>query len=165
MRLIVGRVDARRAVPWPPLVAAALIGALAGPAQLVVHTCVPGTSSLGWLGLRLALLRSSVDCPNGSLALGGSVAQSALVVISIAIPTLLAHLLALAGGVSLSAVLARAASAARRVLGAALWVLPAAPRARCTPAALVAHRDLAVARAWELTGRHGNRGPPALSAA
>jgi len=165
MRMIVGRIDARRAVPWPPLAAAALIGALAGPAQLLVHTCVPGAGSLGWLGLRLALLRSSVECPNGSLALGGTGAQGALVVISIAVPTLLAHLLALAGGVSLSAVLARAASEARRVLGAVLWVLPGAPRARRGPAALVAHRDLAEARAAELTGRHGSRGPPALFAA
>jgi len=165
MRMIVGRIDARRAIPWPPLVAAALVAALAGPAQIVVHTCVPGASSLGWLGLRLALLRSSAECPDGSLALGGSGAQSALVLISIAIPTLLVHLFALAGGVSLSAVLARAAAAARTLLGAVLWVLPGAPRTPCAPATLVARRDLARARAWTLTGRHGNRGPPALSAA
>lgn len=162
--MIPGRADGHRELPRPPLVAVAvvaLVGVLAARAQLVLHACLPGEGPLGWLGLRLALLRTSVDCPEGSLALGGSTARSALVVVSIALPTLLVHLLAATCGVSLSALLARAASGIREVLGAGLRVLPGAPRAPWVRAALVVGRDLAMVPTRVLATRHPDRGPPA----
>lgn len=160
------RIGARRAVPRAPLVGA-LLGAVAlgvalvGPAQVVLHGCVPGEGRLGWLGLRMALLRTSVDCPEGALAWGGSSADSAIVVISVAVPTLAVHALAVASGVSVSALLARAASAIRVVLGAVLRGLPATPRAPWVQATLVVGRARAQVCTRELTGRHLDRGPPA----
>ena len=161
--MIVGRVDVRRAVSWPPLAGLALVGALIGPAQLAVHHCVAGAGPVGWLGLRLALLRTSADCPDGALAVGGSGAHGALVVVSVAVPTLLAHVLAVAGGLGLSALLAQAASGIRLVLRAVLHVLPGAPRVPWVRAALVAAREIAVVRTRALPVRHWDRGPPALS--
>ena len=164
------RIGARRAVPRAPL-AGALLGALAlaaalvGPAQIVLHGCVPGEGRLGWLGLRMALLRTSVDCPEGALAWGGSGADSAIVVVSVAVPTLLVHVLAVASGMSMSALLARAASGLRVVLGAVLRALPAAPRAPWVQATLVVGRDQVQVSTRELTGRHLDRGPPAPAAA
>lgn len=164
--MVEARVEARRAVPRAPL-AGALLGVLAlavaltGPAQVVLHSCVPGEGRLGWLGLRMALLRTSVDCPDGTLAWGGSGADSAIVVISVAVPTLAVHALAVASGVSVSALLARAAAGIRVVLGAVLRALPAAPRAPWVRATLVVGRDQAQVSTRELTGRHLDRGPPA----
>jgi len=155
----------RRAVPWSPLAALALLGALVGPAQLVLHHCVAGAGPVGWLGLRLALLRGSADCPDGALAVGGTGAHSALVVVSVALPTLVAHVLAVAGGVSLSALLSRAASGVRVVLRAVGFRLPGAPRAPWIAAVLVAGAALAGVPARIVTGRHGDRGPPVLLAA
>lgn len=159
---------ARRGFPTSPLAAAAvlaLVGAFAGRSQVMLHACLPGHGPLGWLGLRLALARSSVDCPEGTLALGGTGARSALVVVWIAAPTLLVHLLAAACGVSLSALLARAASGIGVLLGAVLRVLPGAPRAPWVRAAGVVGRDLAVAPTRVLAMRHPDRGPPVSSAA
>lgn len=159
--MISGRVDARRAFPWPPLAAAALVVALAGPAQLAWHSCMPGAGPLSWLGVRLALLSSSTDCPEGAFAVGGTSASGALVVVSVAVPTLLVHLVAVAGGVSLSALLARAAAGISLVLGAVLRALPRAPRVRWVRAAVVVGRSPVRPPGRVLTLGHPDRGPPA----
>lgn len=167
--MIVGRVDARRAIPWPPLAAVALTiavaGALAGPGRLVLHACVPGAGAPGWLGLRLALLRASVDCPDGFLAVGGTGASGALVVVSVAVPALLVHLLAVACGLSLSALLARTASGIAVVLGGVLRVLPGATHAPWTRPADVAYWALAWTPTRVPVGRHPDRGPPRAASA
>lgn len=162
----------RRGFPLPPLAVAVVLvlvsglgGALASRTQLALHACLPGEGPVGWLGLRLALLRASVDCPEGTLALGGSTSRSALVVVSVAVPTLLAHVLAAACGLSLSALLARAASGVRGVLGAAWRVLPAEPRATWWRAVgLVPARTVVVLRRAG-DAAHPDRGPPAPAAA
>lgn len=162
----------RRGRALPPLVAAGTLAsvvglgaALAGPAQFALHSCLPGEGPVGWLGLRLALMRSSPDCPEGTLAVGGSAANSALVVFSVAMPTLLVHLLAAVCGVSLSALLARAASGIRRVLRSAWRVLPEVPRAPWVAAVGIAGRELDAVRRRIGDVAHPDRGPPALCAA
>jgi len=175
--MIVGRVDTggfgarlplvRRPFARLPLAAAVLAlagglgGELVGRSQLMLHACLTGGGLLAWLGLRLALVRTSVDCPEGTLVLAGSTARGALVVASIAAPTLLVHLLAAACGVSLSALLTRAASGIRAVLRAVLRVFPDVPRASWERAALVVGRDLARAPTRVRATRYPNRGPPA----
>ena len=173
--MILGRLDARRAIPRPVAAAAvlALVGALVGGlvwalangAHVVLRACLPGQGSLGGLGLRLALLRTSADCPEGALVLGGTSTRGALVLVSIAVPTLVGHLLAAACGLSASALLARAASGIGGLLGAALRSLPGAPRAPWVRAALAVGRDLAVPVTRVLAVRHPDRGPPACCAA
>ncbi len=168
----VGRVDARRGSPLPPIAAAAVLavavalGAVAvSRTQFALHACLPGEGPIGWLGLRLALLRGSVDCPEGTLALGGSASRSALVVVSVALPTLLVHLLAAVCGASLSALLARAASGIRAVIGAAWHGLPGTPRAPGVRVRRVigAVRAGVLRRAGDLA--HPDRGPPVPLAA
>ncbi|QTE29824.1 hypothetical protein [Pengzhenrongella sicca] len=158
--MIAGRVGARRAIPWPPLAAVALVAALSWPAQLVLHACLPGAGPVGWLGLRLALLSASADCPDGALAIGGTGTSGAIVIATVAVPTLLAHLLAVVGGVSLSAALSRAAAGVRAVLATVVRVLPDAPRARRVRAVAAGVVRLArpPRRAW--TVGHLDRGPP-----
>lgn len=172
VRMRVRRVDVRRGIPPSPIVAVAVLAAVAGlavalpgPIRLALHSCLPGEGPAGWLGLRLALLRSSVDCPDGTLALGGSTASSALVVASVALPTVLLHVLAAVCGVRLSALVARAASGLRRIFRAAWRVLPGSPRAPWVRACGVAARAPAVIcrRVGDVV--HPDRGPPALAAA
>ncbi|MGV8967107.1 MAG: hypothetical protein ACOH2F_12590 [Cellulomonas sp.] len=168
----VGRIDVRRGFPLPPIAAAAglavavaLGSVFVSRTQFALHACLPGEGPVGWLGLRLALLRGSVDCPDGMLALGGSASRSALVVVSVALPTLLVHLFAAVCGASLSALLARAASGIRAVIGAAWRGLPGAPRA---PGVRV-RRVIGSVRAGVLRRvgdlAHPDRGPPVLLAA
>lgn len=166
------RVDVRGGRAAPRLAVAGLLTllvglgvVLAGPARLALHACVPGQGPVGWLGLRLALLSGSSDCPEGTLALGGSTASSALVVASVAVPTLLLHLVAAICGVSLSAVLARAAAGVRAVFRAAWRVLPASPRGPWVAAFDVAGRDLDVVHRRVGDLAHPDRGPPVLAAA
>jgi hypothetical protein len=156
----------------PPLAVGAVLALVSGlgavfvsQTQFALHACLPGEGPVGWLGLRLALLRASVDCPEGTLALGGSTSRSALVVVSVAVPTLLAHLLAAACGLSLSALAARAASGVREVLGAAWRVLPAAPRATTWRAARVVTARTVVVLRRAGDAAHPDRGPPAPVAA
>ncbi|WP_407344618.1 hypothetical protein [Pengzhenrongella phosphoraccumulans] len=165
-------VDVRRGLPLRPIVVAALGTLVVGLGAVVVtrtqfalHACLPGEGPVGWLGLRLALLRDSVDCPEGTLALGGSASRSALVVVSVALPTLLVHLVAAVCGASLSALLARAASGIRVVLRAAWRVLPGVPRAPGVRSRRVIGRVLVgvLRRAGDTA--HPDRGPPVLLAA
>ena len=170
--MMVRRVDVRRGFPLPPIAAAAVLSIVVGlgavvvsRTQIALHACLPGEGPVGWLGLRLALLRGSIDCPEGTLALGGSASRSALVVFSVTLPTVLVHLLAAVCGAGLSALLARAASGVRGMVGSAWRVLPGAPRA---PGVRV-RRVIGCVRAGVLRRAgdmaHPDRGPPVLLAA
>jgi hypothetical protein len=149
------------------LMMSGLVAALADRAQFALHACLPGEGAVGGLGVRLALLHGSADCPQGTLALGGSGSRVAVVVVVVvvAVPTLAAHLLAAACGVSLSALLARAASGIRAVLGAVLRALPVAWRTPWVRAALVIAGDRAPARPRVLETADPDRAPPAPLAA
>ena len=90
----------------------------------MLHQCVAGDPSLLQAGLRLALLQPDPDCVTG-VALGAPVGAATPIVVTVAVPALLAQLAALAVGLGLAA---RARDLLRR-LSAALTgrVLPAEP--------------------------------------
>lgn len=113
---------ARRARPGPPAVGTpglrgaadvaaclgvvvpllALLGAtlsvLADRGYVVVHQCVALPGAWRVLGMHLALVRESPDCPLGSAALGGDPTSAAGVLGVLAVPVLVVHVLALLTG-------------------------------------------------------------------
>lgn len=129
-----------------------------GWGQVVLHQCVPGDGPLGVLGLRLALMRTSAACGDGSLAVipGGGV------VASVALSTLLLHAVLIGGGLGLTGLLSRAWRAAR---SAVLAVCPAlllhvrAVRIPNRPSPVVEGAPAPSARP-ELFRGHPRRGPP-----
>src|SRR5664279_6559879 len=82
-----------------------------GWAQVVLHECVPGDGPLGVLGVRVAILRSSAQCADGTFAIG----PGGPVIASVALGTVLVGLLLVGGGVGLAGLGTRAARAARAV--------------------------------------------------
>ncbi|GII97669.1 hypothetical protein CLV28_2028 [Sediminihabitans luteus] len=132
----------------------------------LVHQCVPLTGGAAWAGSQLAVVRATPDCPEG-VALGGTTAAAVHVVIVLALPALVAHLVALLlvwGGADR---LARGLDRLRVIVGARLHDVLAllAPRAvdapapRDVPVGVVRSRPLA-----RLAGVVVRRGPPALAA-
>ncbi|MCV2395062.1 hypothetical protein OEB99_12150 [Actinotalea sp. M2MS4P-6] len=85
--------------------------ALSRHAEVLVHQCV-ADGTAGAIGLRLAFLRHDAACPSGELAVGGDTRQVVGVVVLVALPVVVAHLLGAVAGVSL---VARVRSALRTV--------------------------------------------------
>lgn len=119
-----------RALSWRMLVlAVAALSAVGVTSQLtrlaglVVHQCVPD-AGLGWLGMRLALLRVDPVCPNGSLAVGGDQRQVLAVVFAVAVPVLIGHLVVGCLGIGAIAHLRRLAVVAMEVLAGVRANLP-----------------------------------------
>ena len=143
----------------------ALAGGLAHHGTLLVHQCVPADPAVGRLGVGLALLRADGDCPTGALALGGDGRHVMGVVVLVALPVLLTHLLALATGLGLLARLRVLVAAMLAVLG---WVPRQAP---ASPSLLVLRvRGAVVGARRRAAGRlvlaaPWRRGPPALGIA
>jgi len=140
------------------LVAAALL-VLGQRGALLVHQCV-SDGGAGWLGLRLALLRREAGCPDGTLAVGPDTRQAIAVVVMVAVPVLLAHLLAAAAGLGV-------ARHVGQVVRIALRLLRRPFRARPLPVALVVRllRRPAASRAVRAPGPVDvavplRRGPP-----
>lgn len=69
----------------------ALVTALEQRGFALLHQCVPDGAVSG-LGLHLAVVRTSADCPAGTLALGGKPDDVAAVVAAITLPVLLLHI-------------------------------------------------------------------------
>lgn len=154
--------------PWL-LLAPALAGVgaaawlLAHLGGLLVHRCVD-VGAAGWVGLRLALLRSDLTCPSGTLAVGGETGQVVGVVVMVALPLLLAHVLGASIGVG-------AFAQVRRAVTTALAVVVRRVRRVLAPAAPVVGR--AVTRpvgtpTWSVVtaavvGTVRRRGPPVLA--
>lgn len=157
------RVAARGAGRRVLAVALAAAAVVAGPLlatqdRLLLGSCTtPGQA--GPLAVRLALLQASPDCPAGALGIGPT-GRGAVVLASVGLPALLAHLALVALGGSLGAVVARVVAGVAAVLRAVLP--PVLPRAHATPAA---RRLLVVV---DPRGAHGRapfgalltRGPP-----
>lgn len=99
---------------------AGVTSAMSRVGGVVIHQCVPD-GGMGWLGLRLALLRVDAVCPNGTLAVGGDQRQVLAVVVGVAVPALIAHLAGAGLGLGMLASLRRLA---RAVVGAVVAVLP-----------------------------------------
>jgi len=143
----------------------ALAGGLAHHGALLVHQCIPADPAVGRLGVGLALLRTDGDCPTGTLALGGDGRHVMGVVVLVALPVLLTHLLALATGLGLLARLRVLVRATLTVLGWAARPVPAT-HALLVPGA----RRYVVAARRRASGRPvlvapWRRGPPALGLA
>lgn len=139
---------------------AVAVGALAEHGAVLVHRCVAPGGALEWLGLRLALVRAG-ECPDGQVAVGGDGQQVLTLVVGVAVPVLLAHVLATLGGLGV-------ATAVRSVLRRAARVLrlrlpkPVALRLPVRRSVVVG----AVARAvpWRYDDVVRRRGPPLAAA-
>ena len=125
-----------RTVPTPLVAASAVLTVLAAGVvalsrfgTVLVHQCVAAEGAAGALGLRLALLRQEAACPSGSLAVGGDSRQVIGVLVMVALPVLVAHLVAGAAALGL---LARVRSGVRTVVQALpVWCGDPIPPARC----------------------------------
>ena len=122
--------------------------------HVLLHRCVQVGGSWTGTALSLAVLRDTSSCPDGSLGLG-VLPGGAIVVISVVLPVIAAWAAAAALGISLTALVVRAARLVAGLVGR--WVrlprrraaLPVADRALAvavTPAAPPAARALLVAR-------------------
>ena len=154
--------------PWL-LLAPALAGAGAAAWLLVhlggvlVHQCVD-LGAAGWVGLRLALLRSDLTGPSGTLAVGGEAGQVVGVVVVVALPLLVVHTLAAIAGLG-------ALTGLRRAFGAALTVLVRRPRRVLAPVAPVVGprpEEPVDVPSWSVVtaaadGTPWRRGPPVLA--
>lgn len=119
------------------LAAALMVAAVAVASQghVLLHRCVQAGGSWADSALSLALLRDTPACPQGSLGLG-VLPSGAIVVMSVALPVVAAWVLAAALGVSLTALVVRAARLLVGLVGR--WVrlprrhaaLPVADRVR-----------------------------------
>ncbi|MGW6130059.1 hypothetical protein ACWFNE_08550 [Cellulomonas sp. NPDC055163] len=113
---------------------AVALGVLVLQGRLLLHPCVSADGPLGQLGVRLALLSSANDCPEGTLAVSDAATHGAILVLSVAAPVLVAHVAAAAFGAGLTALVVRAASSAGELLRVVLVRLPA--RSHVAPAPL-----------------------------
>lgn len=146
---------------WLAPVAVAVVAAFALLAQLgdrasvTVQQCV-SAGSFARLGVGLALLHSEPTCPHG-VAVGPDQGQVIGIVVMIALPVLLAHLVGVAAGVGITARL-------HRVVRAFLaMVVPSLRAAAPLPSAPVARPvEVPVARpvTAEVVGGPLRRGPP-----
>lgn len=138
----------------------ALLRVLTG-GRMLLHACTSADGPLAMLGVRLALLQGSADCPDGSLAMDPASAHRAVLVMTLAFPVVAAHAALGACGIGLTALLVRVVNAAGRLLRAVLrrWTGPMAPhvpaRAPLTAAAGPVARLRSVRLASPL-----RRGPP-----
>ncbi|QCB94584.1 hypothetical protein [Cellulomonas shaoxiangyii] len=138
-----------------PLVAAA-------QGRVMVHRCVAADGALASLGLRMDVLASADHCPQGAYALGAT-SQGAVLLLSVAVPVVVLHLVLAAAGLGLGALVRRArtgvvallgAAAVRRVVARALPAVPRTPLTAPVLPVLVRHdRGLVLVRP--------HRGPPA----
>ncbi|MDM8083448.1 hypothetical protein QUV83_01540 [Cellulomonas cellasea] len=92
--------------------------------RVLLHACTSADGPLAMLGVRLALLQGSADCPDGSLAMDPAGAHRAVLVMSLALPVIAAHAALGACGIGLTALLVRVVNAAGRLLRAVLRRLP-----------------------------------------
>jgi len=130
---------------------------------LVFHPCVPGDGPLGWLGLRLAILRPDAACPSGTLTVEGRTGGTVGLLVIVTLPLVATHLASLAAGMGLVALLHAALRAVCLLLARAVRRPLASPSVQtpsphvalvATPTVAVIRRDLASPR---------RRGPPVLA--
>lgn len=141
---------------------AVALGVLVLQGRLLLHPCVSADGPLGQLGVRLALLSSANDCPEGTLAVSDAATHGAILVLSVAAPALVAHVVVAAFGAGLTALVVRAASSAGALLRVVLVRLPARPHAAPAPLrrlVVVGEPDVRPPGSRGLR-LHPHRGPP-----
>ncbi|ADG73590.1 hypothetical protein Cfla_0678 [Cellulomonas flavigena DSM 20109] len=97
----------------------ALSVVLAAHGRVLLHQCVVADGPLASVGVRMAVLRSAVECPEGTLGLGAA-STGAVLLLSVALPVVVLHLLLVACGLGLGVVLRRGAAAVASLLVAHL---------------------------------------------
>ena len=119
VRQVPGRVPrAQLAAALGTLLAlAAALPAVLG--RVVLHDCLVAEGPLAALGVRLAVLRSAVECPDGSFALGAT-SQGAVILLSVAVPVVVAHVVLSACGLGLGVLARRGVAAAAAVVSSRL---------------------------------------------
>lgn len=157
-----------RTVPAPLVAASAVLAVLAAGVvalsrfgTVLVHQCVAAEGAAGTLGLRLALLRQDATCPSGSLAVGGDSRQVIGVLVMVALPVLVAHLVAAAAALGL---LARVRSGVRTAVRALAGLVRRPEPVRPVPARSsrpVLARLVVVPADGPTLGSPLRRGPPA----
>ncbi|UZN04058.1 hypothetical protein [Cellulomonas sp. S1-8] len=165
---------ARRASPPPRAhLRAHLLGALGAALALasvvlgvqgrvLLHHCVTADGPLAALGVRMAVLRSAAECPDGAFGLGAT-AHGAVLLLSVAVPVLAVHVLLTACGLGLGVVTRRAVTTVVALLATHLVptttpgvVVPAVPGG-----ASPVRADVAVRRDRGHDPARPHRGPPA----
>lgn len=129
--------------------------------RVLLHQCLAAEGPLAALGMRLAVLRSAAECPEGAVGLG-TTSQGAVVLLSVALPVLAAHVLLAACGLGLGAAARRGAATVRALLAARLVArTPVAPVV--VPARVRVTADVAVRvpAGRVLDPARPHRGPPA----
>lgn len=153
------------------VLARALLGAGAwgGRSIAVLHACVPDGGPLGWMGIHLALVRSSAQCPAQTLALGGEPGQVAVVLATVALPVVVLHVAGLFAAAGALAALGRGISRAGALVRARVRAVLTGP---VLVAAGGARRAAVLAQPRVRDGKHealarvpARRGPPALALA
>lgn len=150
----------------PALAVLALLGAgavvLLRQGTFLVHQCV-SAGSLGRLGVTLSLLRDDAACPAGTYGVGEG--QRVIgVVVAVALPVLLAHLVAAGLGVGLASWLSRLVRLALDVVRG-LRPRPAEPVALPVVRPLAVDAPVAAPRSRTVPGGPWWRGPPVLGIA
>lgn len=141
------------------------LGALGERGIALVHHCVAGTGSFAWWGTRLAMVRHSDTCPEGTLALGGAPDDVAGVIAAVALPVVVLHGLAGLGALGVWRHLARCFRQLARLVRPTLTLRPARALVAVRPEPR--WRDavgLPVVRTLLLAGAQGRRGPPLVAA-
>jgi hypothetical protein len=137
--------------------------ALGAQGRVLLHQCVSAEGPLAALGVRMAVLRSAAECPDGALGLG-AVPAGAVLLLSVALPVVATHVLLTACGLGLGVVARRGVAAvvgllaSRLVPPVAVAGLPAVPSRPGTPTSGVAVR---VRRDRGHDPARPRRGPPA----
>jgi hypothetical protein len=152
----------RRALAVVPAAGAVGLGPfLAAHDRLLLDACAPvmHLGPLGVLGTRLALLHATSDCPVGTMGVG-TAGRGAVVLISVGLPVLLAHLALAVAGWSLSSLLARAVRAVGTVLTAVLAHRPGAPAPSLVTRRLLVLAPPRAPHARPAVGSLATRGPP-----
>jgi len=160
-----GRVTGITATLGVLLVAVPGFAIIATHGRLVLHQCVSSDGLLGPLGMRVALLGASVDCPDGAVGLTPVARTGVVLVLSLALPAVLAHAALAVGGIGLTAALSRVTASVTALLGAVLASVPRGVEvAAVGPARVVVWHEEPVRRLAGLAVAHRRRGPPVVPA-
>lgn len=143
----------------------AVVGALGERGIALVHHCVAGGGSFAWWGTRLAMVRHSDVCPEGTLALGGAPDDVAGVIAAVTVPLLVLHAVLGLGGLGVGHHLARCFRQLARLvrpLGSPRAAAPLLAVRREAPQHDVV--GLPVVRSLLLASAQVRRGPPLATA-
>ncbi|MBO3096283.1 hypothetical protein [Cellulomonas dongxiuzhuiae] len=131
--------------------------------RVLLHQCVVADGPLAGLGVRMALLRSASECPDGALGLGAA-STGAVLLLSVALPVVATHVLLTACGLGLGVVTRRGVVAVAALLASHLvppLVVAGTPVPTARPLLLAGGPVVRVRRDRGHDPARPRRGPPA----